>query len=102
MDHDIHYLIGQRLPMSQVDYSALRAIAGGGVEAALRTGMSTHETFRGYEVDVRRIDQLIGDVDHHPSTTAVRCVISRCGTMIEQHEWVVSESMKTRFNLARD
>jgi hypothetical protein len=102
MDHDIHYSTERRLPMSQVDYSALRAIAGGGVEAALRTGMPTHETFRGFEVDVRRIDPLTSDVDHHSLTTAVRCVISRCGTMIEQHEWVVSESMKTRFNLARD
>jgi hypothetical protein len=102
MSRDVEQLNPAGLPMSQVDYAALRAIAGGGVEAALRTGTPTHETFRGFEVEVRRIDQLTDDIDFHPSRTAVRCVISRCGTMIESHEWVVSESMKIRFNQARD
>jgi hypothetical protein len=65
-----------QVALSQVDFSALRAIAAGGVEAALRSGFATHEAFKGFEVDVRRIDQA--------------------------HEWIVSESMKIRFNQARD
>jgi hypothetical protein len=88
--------------LSRVDYSALRAIAAGGIEAALRSGFATHEAFKGFEVDVRRIDLPIADDEDHALTTAVRCVISQCGTMIEAHEWVVSESMQVRFNQARD
>jgi hypothetical protein len=91
-----------QVALSQVDFSALRAIAAGGVEAALRSGFATHEAFKGFEVDVRRIDQAMNDDEGHPATTAVRCVISQCGTMIESHEWIVSESMTTRFTQARD
>jgi hypothetical protein len=91
-----------QVALSQVDFSALRAIAAGGVEAALRSGFATHEAFKGFEVDVRRIDQAMNDDEAHPATTAVRCVISQSGTMIESHEWIVSESMTTRFTQARD
>lgn len=102
MNVDRIALHSSQIALSKVDFSALRAIAAGGIETAIRSGFATHEAFKGFEVDVRRVDVAMTGEDDHPASTAVRCVISQCGTMIEAHEWVVSESMKTRFNFARD
>jgi hypothetical protein len=94
------YAAGQSL--SQVDRGALRAITASAFETALRNGHATHESFQGFEIDVWRLDATPSDDSQHHVTAGVRCVISRCGTLIEEHDVIVPESMQIRLMNARD